>query len=110
MSIAGRVCPNALNTERNGSLELFASWSYIVSCPNLQIIQHEKFFFVLTSLIYLPSGLAIQEISLNINERNECSFFTKSSRFHNMNFSEYKNNLDTIEYTRKIMYDILVKR
>ena len=34
---------------------------------NLQIIRREKFSFVLTSLVYLASGLALQKISLNTN-------------------------------------------
>ncbi len=43
---------------------------------NLQIIQREKFFFVLTSLVYLASGLALQKISLKTNRKGMDIYFT----------------------------------
>jgi hypothetical protein len=65
--IALRICPSVKQTERNGSVELFAGWVHMVCCPNVQILQREMFFFIPTSSVVLACGLARGEISLNVN-------------------------------------------
>ena len=67
MCIALRVSHSVKHTERNYSVELFACWAHFVCCPNMQIIRCEKFFFIPTSSALLAFGLALREISLNVN-------------------------------------------
>lgn len=38
---------------------------HIVYYPNMQLIQREKYFFILTSSVFLAFDLALRKISLN---------------------------------------------